>query len=76
MSERGQGIRLFSSEAELTEIFEAWDPESDGEEDEDEEEDGEEGDETVRSDAGSDVIMSEQKVSSSDENEKSEVTAS
>lgn len=29
MSERGQGIRLFSSEAELTEIFEGWDPDSD-----------------------------------------------
>ena len=44
MSDRGQGIRLFSSEEELTAIFEAWDPESD-----DEEED-EEGD--ARSDAG------------------------
>ncbi|KAI4656005.1 hypothetical protein J4E93_000721 [Alternaria ventricosa] len=46
MSERGQGIRLFSSEEELTEIFEEWDPESD---DEDEEE------EDVRSDAGGGV---------------------
>ncbi|USP74046.1 uncharacterized protein yc1106_01320 [Curvularia clavata] len=36
MSDRGQGIRLFSSEQELTEIFEEWDPESDDEnEDED-----------------------------------------
>lgn len=34
MSERGQGIRLFSSEEELTAIFEEWDPESDDEEDE------------------------------------------
>jgi hypothetical protein len=42
MSDRGQGIRLFSSEEELTSIFEEWDPESD---DEDEEED-------ARSDAG------------------------
>ncbi|WPH02929.1 putative tubulin--tyrosine ligase [Acrodontium crateriforme] len=33
MSERGQGIRLFSSEEELTEIFEEWDPPSDDEED-------------------------------------------
>ena len=41
MSERGQGIRLFSSEEELTGIFEGWDPESD---DEDENE--------ARSDAG------------------------
>jgi tubulin--tyrosine ligase len=38
MSDRGQGIRLFSTLGELTEIFEAWDPESDDEdEDEDEE---------------------------------------
>ncbi|RYO42811.1 hypothetical protein AA0111_g686 [Alternaria arborescens] len=44
MSERGQGIRLFSSEEELTVIFEEWDPESD---DEEEEEDGD-----ARSDAG------------------------
>ncbi|KAK3679400.1 hypothetical protein LTR78_000961 [Recurvomyces mirabilis] len=35
MSERGQGIRLFSSEEELTAIFEEWDPPSD-DEDEDE----------------------------------------
>jgi hypothetical protein len=42
MSDRGQGIRLFSSEEELTNIFEEWDPESD---DEDEEDD-------ARSDAG------------------------
>lgn len=34
MSDRGQGIRLFSSEEELTAIFEEWDPESDDEEDE------------------------------------------
>ncbi|QIW95110.1 hypothetical protein AMS68_000628 [Peltaster fructicola] len=31
MSERGQGIRLFSSEEELTAIFEEWDPPSDEE---------------------------------------------
>jgi len=34
MSERGQGIRLFSSEEELTEIFEEWDPPSEDDEDE------------------------------------------
>jgi tubulin--tyrosine ligase len=34
MSDRGQGIRLFSSEEELTAIFEEWDPESDDEEEE------------------------------------------
>jgi tubulin--tyrosine ligase len=37
MSDRGQGIRLFSSEEELTEIFEEWDPPSDDEEEDDEE---------------------------------------
>jgi tubulin--tyrosine ligase len=31
MSDRGQGIRLFSSEEELTGIFEEWDPPSDNE---------------------------------------------
>lgn len=36
MSDRGQGIRLFSSEEELTAIFEEWDPESDEEEEEEE----------------------------------------
>ena len=41
MSERGQGIRLFSSEEELRRIFEGWDPES---EDEDEDEDAEDDD--------------------------------
>jgi tubulin--tyrosine ligase len=35
MSERGQGIRLFSSEEELQAIFEEWDPPSDDEDDED-----------------------------------------
>ncbi|TKA63735.1 hypothetical protein B0A55_11652 [Friedmanniomyces simplex] len=34
MSERGAGIRLFSSEEELTAIFEEWDPPSDDEDDE------------------------------------------
>ena len=35
MSDRGQGIRLFSSEEQLKEIFEEWDPDSSDEEDED-----------------------------------------
>lgn len=35
MSDRGQGIRLFSSEEELTGIFEEWDPPSDDEEEDD-----------------------------------------
>ncbi|KAI6821037.1 hypothetical protein KC332_g5306 [Hortaea werneckii] len=38
MSDRGQGIRLFSSEEELQGIFEEWDPPSDDEEEEDEDE--------------------------------------
>ncbi|KAI7265779.1 TTL-domain-containing protein [Hortaea werneckii] len=38
MSDRGQGIRLFSSEEELQGIFEEWDPPSDDEEEEDDEE--------------------------------------
>ncbi|KAF1829595.1 TTL-domain-containing protein [Decorospora gaudefroyi] len=37
MSERGQGIRLFSSEEELKSIFEEWDPPESGDEDEEEE---------------------------------------
>ena len=49
MSERGQGIRLFSSEEELTTIFEGWDPESDDEE----EEDGDGDEEDARSDTAS-----------------------
>ncbi|KAF2500705.1 tubulin-tyrosine ligase [Lophium mytilinum] len=36
LSDRGQGIRLFSSEEELTRIFEEWDPDNDSD-DEDEE---------------------------------------
>lgn len=35
MSERGQGIRLFSSEEELTSVFEEWDPPSDDEDEDD-----------------------------------------
>ncbi|KAF2712797.1 TTL-domain-containing protein [Pleomassaria siparia CBS 279.74] len=38
MSDRGQGIRLFSTEEELTAIFEEWDPESDDDDDDDDEE--------------------------------------
>jgi hypothetical protein len=51
MSDRGQGIRLFSSEQELTSIFEEWDPESDDEDEEDEDE----------QDARSDADTQEQK---------------
>ncbi|KAF2133120.1 tubulin-tyrosine ligase [Dothidotthia symphoricarpi CBS 119687] len=35
MSERGQGVRLFSSEEELVRIFEGWEPDSDEEDEED-----------------------------------------
>lgn len=53
MSDRGQGIRLFSSEEELTEIFEEWDPPSDDEEEE-EDEAAHSGDEAARSASKSD----------------------
>lgn len=49
MSERGQGIRLFSSEEELTSIFEEWDPPSDDEEEE-EDDDEDDNEDAVRSD--------------------------
>lgn len=39
MGERGSGIKLFSTMEELTEIFEAWDPDSDDEADLDGQED-------------------------------------
>lgn len=55
MSERGQGIRLFSSEEELTSIFEEWDPPSD---DEDEEEDARS--DTNNDDKNTDGIMTSQ----------------
>ncbi|KAI7159445.1 TTL-domain-containing protein [Hortaea werneckii] len=41
MSDRGQGIRLFSSEEELQGIFKEWDPPSDDEEEEEDDEEGE-----------------------------------
>jgi len=44
MSDRGQGIRLFSSEQELQEIFEEWEAQN-PDDDEDDGEDGEENDE-------------------------------
>lgn len=43
MSERGQGIRLFSSEEELTSIFEEWDPPSDDEEEDEDSSDAQAG---------------------------------
>ena len=43
MSDRGQGIRMFSSEEELTAIFEEWDPPED-EDDDDDGDDTNEGD--------------------------------
>ncbi|KAJ5918929.1 hypothetical protein N7454_010073 [Penicillium verhagenii] len=42
MSDRGQGIRLFNSEAQLQEIFEEWEEDSDEEESGSEKEDAEE----------------------------------
>lgn len=57
MSDRGQGIRLFSSEEELTAIFEEWDPESDDDEnEEDARSDAEDDDEK---DEGNGIITSQ-----------------
>jgi tubulin--tyrosine ligase len=62
MSERGQGIRLFSSEEELTAVFEEWDPESDNE-DENEEEDArsdtDDSPPTQKGDEGNGIITSQ-----------------
>lgn len=44
MSDRGQGIRLFSTEEELTSIFEAWDPPSDDEDEDEDDDDNDDGD--------------------------------
>ncbi|KAK5680229.1 hypothetical protein LTS10_007156 [Elasticomyces elasticus] len=61
MSERGQGIRLFSSEEELTAIFEEWDPPSDDEDEDGEEEATHSGDEDVTEGNGEgDGIMTSQ----------------
>ena len=64
MSDRGQGIRLFSLEEELTEIFTEWDPPSDDEDDDDAAEHS--GDEAVakaerdeEDDSGNGVITSQ-----------------
>lgn len=43
MSERGEGLRLFSSEEELREIFEEWDPPDDDDEEREAEEEEKEG---------------------------------
>ncbi|KAK0742467.1 survival protein sure-like phosphatase/nucleotidase [Apiosordaria backusii] len=40
MSDRGQGIRLFSTMEELQEIFDGWEPESDDEDEEDDDNEG------------------------------------
>jgi tubulin--tyrosine ligase len=61
MSERGQGIRLFSCEEELVAIFEGWD--------EDEEEEEEEDEEDVRSDAGEGENSSAEKDEEEEEKE-------
>jgi tubulin--tyrosine ligase len=56
--DRGQGIRLFSSEEELTAIFEEWDPESDDEDDEDDEGDAR-SDAEGEKDEGNGIITSQ-----------------
>ncbi|KAI5788407.1 survival protein sure-like phosphatase/nucleotidase [Geopyxis carbonaria] len=57
MSDRGQGIRLFSTTEELTEIFESFESSDDEDEDEDEDEDKDEGN---TSDDGDNGIMTSQ----------------
>ncbi|KAK3649675.1 hypothetical protein LTR22_012800 [Elasticomyces elasticus] len=60
MSERGQGIRLFSSEEELTAIFEEWDPPSDDEDEDGEEEATHSGNEDTDGNRGGNGIMTSQ----------------
>lgn len=71
MSERGQGIRLFSSEEELSRIFEAWDPPSDDEEEEGDETENEE----ARSDAGTALDLSRPKSEEQGEDSKGIITS-
>lgn len=51
MSDRGQGIRLFSAEGELTSIFEEWDPDSDNEDEQSPTANGDSARETMDSNA-------------------------
>ncbi|KAF3200481.1 hypothetical protein TWF106_011678 [Orbilia oligospora] len=50
MSDRGAGIRLFSTMGELQHIFEGWEEESDEEKEEEEDDDDEDEDKATRSD--------------------------
>ena len=60
MSERGQGIRLFSSEEELTAIFEEWDPASDDEnEDEDARSDQADTNQNMEKEEGNGIVTSQ-----------------
>lgn len=60
MSDRGQGIRLFHTEEELTSIFEEWDPESDDEdEDEAEHSDNDTSNSSAKKDESNGIITSQ-----------------
>jgi tubulin---tyrosine ligase len=62
MSDRGQGIRLFSTEEELQSIFEGWEAERPDSDDEDEEDSGSDhalaSDKRVRKDSGDYIVTS------------------
>lgn len=62
MSDRGQGIRLFSTEDQLREIFEEWEVDSDDEADEDDDDDNDDNDDNQKEgeeDQGQGVITSQ-----------------
>lgn len=63
MSERGQGVRLFSSEEELRGIFEGWDPVDSEEEEEEEVEDDGDGPQHSGGDDDDDDHLNETKAS-------------
>ncbi|KAL1622344.1 hypothetical protein SLS54_004907 [Diplodia seriata] len=54
MSDRGQGIKIFSTEQELQEIFEAWEAERPDSDDEDDDDDGQQDGEKENADARGD----------------------
>ncbi|KAI9800491.1 MAG: hypothetical protein M1825_004039 [Sarcosagium campestre] len=64
MADRGQGVRLFSSEEELRRIFEEWEPDSSDDDDDDgaaaaaDDDDNDVDDENVKEDAASAIMTS------------------
>jgi tubulin--tyrosine ligase len=59
MSDRGQGIRLFSTMEELQEIFESWEEDSDSEDEDGEGEGGEDGEQEEEEEGGDGVMTSQ-----------------